>query len=124
MAVMNKVMVDMKKVLPSLILNMDSTQFTVTGNNQNQEVVFIKNEDVTTKKKRKAAPPKGLQLTSFFIKFYLLISAEGYMGTPVFVFQDENMSADDFDFHRSENITPGANVHGYSYIVSLRVNVT
>ncbi len=115
MAAMNDGIVNGYGVHPSLILNMDGTQYTVGTNKSSTEIKFITRN---SSKSLKTVPTDGEKgIVCFFIKFYLLISAFGYSSDPVFVLQDSNMEKDSIDVHRVEELGMTNTINTCGYVV-------
>jgi len=83
---------------PSMILNMDSTQYGVGNQSDGKVAVKIITEEYD--EQVEAAPakddPAGLQ---YFIKYVLLIAAAGFQMAPVFIAADSSMDEDAIDSH-------------------------
>jgi hypothetical protein len=113
-AVMNNLMVPM--VHPYLILNSDASQFGV-GFDVNEKVVVMyvdKRGDLNLK----AAPNKtDSGITMFFIKWYLLISAGGICGTPVYIIADETVPKGQFRPHKVRNMGYNVGVDNFAWVV-------
>ncbi len=98
-----------------LVLNINGTQYTVDTDSKSTEIKYI---EIVDTKSLKAAPRSGERdIVSFFIKFYLLISAGGLSADPVNVIQDGNMKDGDIDVHRVEGLGMTNNIGTYGYVV-------
>ncbi|KAJ1424399.1 hypothetical protein B484DRAFT_398301, partial [Ochromonadaceae sp. CCMP2298] len=102
-AAMNYAFVVTMKIHPALIVNIDATQFKVGSDSSGAVFVVVSEEDeellAISGKPLKAAPRKGDNShgVSFFIKYYLLMTAAGNIMDPVFVIQDPFMEAETMD---------------------------
>jgi len=99
-----------------LHLNLDATQFTVGyDSDQNIQVKYMKSEEGAP---LKTAPlqNKNEGITSYFIKYYMLMSASGNVADPVYVVADDNMEENVIDVHEVPGLSLGV---GFSkaYIV-------
>jgi hypothetical protein len=165
-AVMNYVL--SKSLHPSMILNADSTQFTVGCSNTKKVVVkYIRDDDteelydcidvnendVITNNRHdeldtgmtqesngdrmeytidfsvpcideqrneplKTSPVKdGSGITSYFIKYYLLMSADGKSARPIFIIADGGMPKDKVDVYHNAFLSISATRGDYGYLV-------
>ena len=72
---------------PELICNIDATQFQVGGAANGKVQVKYSSDDGMRPSSLKSEPSKGNGgLVAYFIKYFLLIFADGTSGPPVFVF--------------------------------------
>ena len=118
-AAMNSYMVQSMHVNPRLILNADASQFKV-GNDckQQVEIKYIETERSKLKgpkKSKPSAPDKGI--TSFFIKYFLLMSAFGDQADPIFVLADESMDENDIDVYEVAGLGVSNAVGGKAWVV-------
>ncbi len=104
-----------KDINPALLINLDATQFTVGGGNHKAPKI------VTT-----AAPhqfkvlPKKIKYNdsvAFFIKYYLIMTACGIVGNPLFVISDCRMSKDDIDTYKVEGLGIGSGIEDFGFVV-------
>ena len=65
----------------------------------------------------KVVPQKGDGLVSYFIKYYLLMFADGTVALPVFVVADTSMSKGECDVHEVLGMGIGTDVGSKGYIV-------
>ena len=86
-AVMNKYMVPLTQ--PALILNVDATQFTVGEKHGTNNVKYVESSKNSLKVLPKSTSDSSV---SYFIKYFLLIAADGSAADPVYVIADGNMS--------------------------------
>ncbi len=88
---------------PSLVINMDSTQFKVGDTTEGKvDVVF----PVECKDDPRARPQdidKGGM--SFFIKYFLIIAADGAKAPPVYLIADSNMKKDECDWRECASLS-------------------
>jgi hypothetical protein len=115
-AAMNFLFVEIYKVAPQLILNIDATQFQV-GDNKNGRVRVKHIGPITGPVKAK--PKKGDNTTglSFFIKYYLLMSAAGDAMEPVFVVADASMKEGDFHAYKIKGLGCGTDMGSHGHLV-------
>lgn len=82
-----------------LIINLDATQFTV-GDKKGRDTVMYRGKRSDQKGPLKAAPDESAKgITSFFIKYYLIMTSAGVSADPVYVIADENVPVDEFDHY-------------------------
>jgi hypothetical protein len=103
-----------------LILNMDATQFRVGSDTTlKTKAVYSSRHPITGQKQKQKVHTKPLKgrngIVSYYIKFYLIMSAGGYPSTPVFVVQDESMTAETIDAHSIPGLglQSGTDNHGW-----------
>ena len=123
-AAMNYLMVVLKKTNPLLIINADSTQFTVGGSGDSKcEVKYADAPNAprrnTGKRPLRALPKKGADnsLTKYFIKFLLLINAAGMQADPIYILADDNMKEDEFRHYEIENLGVGTQLGNKGHVL-------
>ena len=123
-AVMNHVMVPLTN--PWNIANLDASQFTVGNAKGKLTVWYCTDEDLEEEKKNDTTPPqkclkirpkKARGLVSFFIKYYLLIFADGTQAAPIYVVADKMMGDEDFDVYEVMGIGIGTDIGSKGYVV-------
>lgn len=119
--VANDLMVNL--TVPQLILNSDATTFEVGYSKDNKRVVIkyvgFRNSCGENLKVR-PDDSESASITAYFIKYYLLISADGYAAHPVFVVQDNNMAEGDIDVHECPGLGVSTTAGEKAYIVFVR----
>ena len=60
---------------------------------------------------------EGLSLVSYFVKFYMFISAIGHSSPPIYILADSNMEKHEISVHRVEGFAIGTELDSCSYIV-------
>jgi hypothetical protein len=103
--ILNKVM---SKVTPiPLLMNVDGTQYTV--GNTDEGKCKVKYRDLEKNVSLKVLPQKrnkgGLQ---FFIKFYLLITANGCRANPIYIIADDTMPPGAIDVYEVGQLSRGS----------------
>ena len=80
-------------VHPALILNFDATLYATAMDSQNNNTVLYIKKNVTTDLDGGDKINNKLQesLFQFYIKYYLLMNAEGLVSTPIYVIADDNV---------------------------------
>ena len=104
-----------RHVKPSLVINMDATQYTVGRSQKANTVIY----DPETQKKKclKTLPPeKGGFLMHMFIKYVHVITAGRRMGDPIFLIADDSMSEDDFDVQECPCLAIGTSLGSTAWI--------
>jgi hypothetical protein len=115
-AAMNACMVPLSK--PHLTANLDATQFTVENAKGKIELKYcLVEEEDNVPETLKVVPQKGDGLVSYFIKYYLLMFANGTVASPVFVVADTSMSKRECDVHEVLDMGIGTDVGSKGYIV-------
>jgi hypothetical protein len=112
-AAMNMLMVPLVRVY--MICNMDATQFAV-GHSSNGRV-YVKYHDVDGRPKTLKSQSKRSGIVAYFVKYFLLIFADGSAGRPVYVVADDNMDAEAIDVHKVTGMGIGVDPASYGYII-------
>jgi transposase len=82
-----------------LLINSDATQFQVGGLLTKKMAVKIKIGRKSSIDPMKVLPEKNEELSAFFIKYYAIMSAGGYLSDPIFIIADPSMDAGDIDVY-------------------------
>ena len=115
-AAMNALMVPL--IPPQLIANIDATQFTVGNSSKGKVVVkYFQDENGKRPKSLKTLPDEAHGLVAYFIKYYLLMFADGTQGTPVFVVANDNLKPLDFDVHEVLGLGIGTDFGSKAFVV-------
>lgn len=104
-----------KNIEQALTLNMDATQFCV-GYDKGKMQVFHMKEDNSLPLKVLPSPHTGGDL-HYFVKFYLIITAQSRQSDPVFVIADDSMDPESIDVHPFSPLTLGTSDESTAYIV-------
>jgi len=104
-----------QKINSKLIINSDATQFTVGyDDNGKVKVKYIGPRPKTLKAKPLT---KSTSDITFNIKYFLLMSAFGFQGNPVFIIADKNMTDDEFDPYEVPGLGVGTDFTLNGYVV-------
>ena len=74
--------------IPAMIMNVDGTQFTVGCNMGKVQVKYVEAPDGPLKVLPQKSSDNGV---AYFIKYYLLMAAEGFTSNPVYIMADDDM---------------------------------
>ena len=110
---MNIVMVPLVSV--HLICNLEATQFAV-GDSKGERVEVIYCNDEGRPQSLKTVT-KGENVVSYFIKYFLLIFADGSTGPPVCVVADGNMDVNAIDMYHVPALGITTELHSVGYVV-------
>lgn len=102
---------------PSLILNADATQFKVGDDDELIRVVYFADE---VEGPLKTAADQRSSSTCIFIKYYLCMSAHGYVAPPIFIICDESMEKEDLAVHELPAFGVGGRLDETAYLVFCR----
>lgn len=98
-----------------LIINGDATQMEVGYKNKNVFVKYLADDGRPT---LKAMPNKGDSgLTSFFIKYYLIMTAGGFTSNPIYIIADKDMKKDEIDVHSIPGFGIGTDLTAKGYVI-------
>jgi hypothetical protein len=101
-----------------LILNMDATQFHVGGNCIKKVDVLIPKGSKNSNLKCKPKKNMNAGISAYFIKYYLILTADGKAAPAIFLLADDKMNVDALDVHKVVGVghsnCPESN---YCYIV-------
>jgi hypothetical protein len=101
----------------NLYINADATQFQVGGSlKQNKRVKAYKGRN-SNLHPYKVLPSKDENLTCFFIKYYAMISLEGFLADPIFIIADESMEKDVIDCYSITGLGIGTDPANKGYLV-------
>jgi hypothetical protein len=98
-----------------LICNLDATQFAVGNDSQGRVKVWYSNEEGRPETLKACSKDKGL--VSYFIKYFLLMFADGSTGPPVFVVADSNMHKEALDIHEVPGLGVSTDMRSMGYVV-------
>jgi hypothetical protein len=102
-------------VNPLLILNADATQFPVGNDIKNSLSIKYIGHKITPKK---ILPNnKNSRITKFFIKYFCLISAAGYICNPIFIIQDKHMKEELIDVYNILGLGVGTDITSHGFVV-------
>jgi hypothetical protein len=105
---------------PSLIMNADATQFNVGGHDEGKvKVAAVRGRP----RQQYQVPPVSGRKLAYFIKYYLLIDAEGTRGDPINIIADPCMGPDDFDHYTLKELASSTSRHDTAYIVFMQSRV-
>lgn len=78
---------------PSLVLNVDGTQFKVGDSCEDKPRVWAKNKKKAGIHLKPISVPKGKGkgITAYFIKYYMLMSSAGFTAPPIYIIANEDM---------------------------------
>ena len=105
------------KVNYKLIINADATQFQLGGDSKRKTKVIHDIKRDTNIEPLKVLPKNREALTAYFIKFYAIISAGGFLANPIYIIADDNMDPDDIDVHEISALGSSTSVHAKGYLV-------
>lgn len=111
-AAMNSLMVPLSH--PALIMNVDGTQFTVGCNKDKVQVKYVEATDGPLKVLPQKSSGSGV---AYFIKYYLLMAAEGFTSDPVYIMADDDMPEGDFAVYEVPGLHAHTGLAGKGYIV-------
>ena len=97
-----------------LFINADATQFQVGGSLK--QTMKVKAYNGRTRPD-KVLPSENENLTSYFIKYYGIISLGGYVADPIFIVADESMSKDTIDVYDISGLGIGADPANKGHLV-------
>jgi hypothetical protein len=98
--------------------NLDASQFTVGSLKGKIEVKYcLVGEDDNVPDSLKVAHQDSSGVTSYFIKYYLLMFADGTAAAPVFVVADNSMAKGDIDVHEVLGLGIGTDIGSKGYVV-------
>ena len=101
---------------PYLIINADGTAYSTGGGlTDGVEVYYL--ADDQQGKTLKVPAQKESTLTSYFVKYYLCITAAGAIATPIYICADDNMKEGVIDVHEVVGLGLGQEVLGTGYVV-------
>jgi hypothetical protein len=100
-----------------LICNLDATQFTVGNANGGRVKVWYSDENDEGRPETIKACSNDKGLVSYFIKYFLLMFADGSTGPPVFVVADSNMAPDELDIYEVPGLGVSTDMRSMGYVV-------
>jgi hypothetical protein len=101
---------------PHLIINADGTSYSTGGGlTAGVEVYYLADEQQG--KTLKVPAQKESTLTSYFVKYYLCMTATGAIATPIYIVADDNMREGVIDVHEVVGLGLGQEVLGTGYVV-------
>ena len=101
---------------PYLIINADGTAYSTGGGlTDGVEVYYL--ADDQQGKTLKVPAQKESTLTSYFVKYYLCMTAAGAIATPIYICADDNMREGVIDVHEVVGLGLGQEVLGTGYVV-------
>ena len=104
-----------------LICNLDASTFTVGKDISGKTTVkYLVKEEGCSLKAAPAEKTKGDPTGLFTIKYYLLMGATGTSSTPVYVFQDDRMGADDIETYSVLGLGVGTDITADGYVVFMK----
>ena len=112
-AAMNTLMVPLSH--PALILNVDGTQFTVGCDSKGKiQVKYVEAPNGPLKVLPQKSTESGV---AYFIKYYLLMGAEGFTSDPVYILADNEMPEEEFAVYEVPGLHAHTGMCGKGYIV-------
>lgn len=113
-----------------LVLNFDSSGFTVGGKGADDvEIKYVKEEKGAKKKINRTAPSRGRQVspdpddqgfTRYTIKYVLLMCAGGFQAAPIYVLADDNMGEEEFRSYKAKGLGVGTNLDSHGHVVIMK----
>jgi hypothetical protein len=100
-----------------LYINADATQFQFGGCLKQTTKVKAYNGRNANTHPYKVLPSENENLTSFFIKYYAIISLGGYVADAIFIVADESMEKDSIDSYEVSGLGVGADPSNKGYLV-------
>ena len=101
---------------PYLIINADGTAYSTGGGLKDGVEVYYLADDQNGKT-LKVPAQKESTLTSYFVKYYLCMTAAGAIATPIYICADDNMKEGIIDVHEVVGLGLGQEVLGTGYVV-------
>lgn len=102
---------------PVLTLNADATQYTVGSGKGDKAIKYIPNGDLSMK----VLPLAGEGgLVSFFIKFYMLMTAAGHLADPIYIMADSSMDEEDIHVLPVQGMGVNTNPFSVGYLVWMK----
>ena len=108
----------MPMTVPELTFNADGTSFETGGRLADLGGVKYMADDHFAKGGPLQVPAiEGLSLVSYFVKFYMFISAIGHSDPPIYILADSNMEKHEISVHKVKGFGIGTELDSCSYIV-------
>jgi hypothetical protein len=107
---------------PPLLINVDATQFNVGGQDGGKRKVVVSKN--APRRNLKVLPdPKNKRQLAYYIKYYLLIDAEGTRGDPIYILANELMGVEEIDVYEVRELASSTSRHDTAYVVFMHSRV-